>query len=158
MVGARGGGHGMPVSGAGPAVPISPSAACRLRQLVEKGDALTAELARASGADKDRIRSEIEALGREIADARSGLIRPHEVGALRSRADESERDLDALLDALEADGNWSEVARLAEREIHRLDDLLVLRRQKKQRIDPWLRERIRSVVERHNRALDKGRQ
>ncbi len=155
MVGARSSGYSMPACASGPSVSISRSSAERLRELVEKGDALASRLSDAADVETaSKIRAELESVSREIAAARSGLTRPHELRALRSRSADSERDLDAFIDALEADGGWSEIIELTMREIGRLEDLLMLRRQKKQRIEPWLRQRMHEIVARHNRALD----
>lgn len=150
-----------PASGVGQLVAMSGTAAEALLRLTDKGDALSMALAQAiaSGdlAAEASVRDQIEDVERRIVKARAGLARPHELGALRSRAHESERDLDALLDELAKDEAWAEVVRLTEREIERLDDMLRLRREKKQRIDPWIRQRMRTIADLHNKALDASR-
>ena len=125
--------------------------AAKLLALIEAGDDLAKKRAKATtgSALAERLSARIKEIDREIAALKSEIARQNELAVLRSRAHESEHDLDAWLEALVAAERWSEVVEAAGVEIERLIAL-------GSRASPIARSRLRQLVEIHNDAIDRS--
>lgn len=122
----------------------------RLRDLIQEGDAIAKKLAKAvrrGDPEVEKLVARLKNVEQGIETTKRGAATRNELAALKARSGDSERDLDAYLDALEGAGRWDEFVAIASTEIERF-------LAKGRRLLPGERERLRQLVDRHNRALD----